>query len=47
MPIEWALRIVVPILNGKGDIRNCSCYGAMKLLRHGLKVLERVLTKAL
>ena len=26
MPVEWALSIVVPITNGNGDIRNCSCY---------------------
>ena len=24
MPDEWALRIVVPIFNGKSDICNCS-----------------------
>ena len=24
MPAEWALRIMVPIFKGKGDIRNCS-----------------------
>ena len=27
----------------KGDIRNCSCYCAAKLLQHGIKVDERVL----
>ena len=26
MPAEWAVSIVVPIFNGKGDIRNYSCY---------------------
>ena len=26
MPVEWALSIVVPIFNGKGNIRNCSYY---------------------
>ena len=39
MPVEWT----VPILKGKGDIRNCSCYTAVKLLEHEMKVLERVL----
>ena len=29
---ESALSIVVPIINGKGDIRNCSFYGGMKFL---------------
>ena len=45
MPAEWALSIVVPIFNGNGDIRNCSCYGAVKLPEHGMKVVERVLQK--
>ena len=43
MPVEWALCIVVPIFKGKGDIRNCSCYEAVKFLEHGMKVVERVL----
>ena len=47
MPAEWALRIVVPIYKGKGDITNCSCYRAVKLLEHGVKVMERVLEKRL
>ena len=34
-------------LQGKGDIRNCSCYRAVKLLGHGMKVKERVLDKSL
>ena len=45
MPAEWALRIVVPIFKGKGDIRNCSCHRTVKLLEHGMKVVERVLEK--
>ena len=47
MPAEWALSIVVPIFKGKGDIRNCSCYGVVKLLEHGVKVVERVFKKRL
>ena len=43
MPGEWALSIVVPIFHGKGDIQNCSCYRAVKLLEHGMKVVKRVL----
>ena len=43
MPAEWALSIVVPIFMGKGYIRKCSCYGAVKLLEHGMKVVGRVL----
>ena len=44
---EWALRIVVPIFKGKGDIRNCSCYRAVKRLEPSMKVVEGVLEKCL
>ena len=27
----------------KGDIRNCSCYRAIKLIEHRMKVVEREL----
>ena len=47
MPVEWALSIVVPIFKGKGDIRNCSWYRAVKLFEHGMNVVERVLEKRL
>ena len=47
MPAEWFLTIAVPIFKGKGDIRNCSCHRAVKLLEHGMKVVERVLLKRL
>ena len=30
---------------GKGDIRNCSCYRAVKLLQYAMKVVERVYEK--
>ena len=33
------------IFKTKGDIRNCSCYVAVKLLEHGIKVVEMVLGK--
>ena len=32
-----------PIFKGKDYIRNCSCYGAVKLLEHRMKMVERVL----
>ena len=47
MPAEWALSIMVTIFKGKGDIRNCSCYRAVKLFECGMKVVERVLEKRL
>ena len=34
MPGEWALSIMVPIFKGEGDIRNCSCHSAVKLLQY-------------
>ena len=43
MPAEWVLSIVVPILKGKGDIRNWSCHRAVRLLEHGMKVVEKLL----
>ena len=42
IPVEWTRRIVAPIFKGKGDIWNCSCHGAERLLEHGMKVVERV-----
>ena len=47
MPVEWALSIVVLFFKRKGDIMNCSCYGALKLLEFDMKVVERVLEKRL
>ena len=41
MPAEWVLSIVVQIFKGKGDIRNCTCYRAVKLFEHHMKVVER------
>ena len=45
MPVEWDLSIVVPIFMGMGDTANCSCYGAVKLLEHGMKVVESCFEK--
>ena len=47
MPAEWALSIVVPIFKRKGDIRNCSCCRAVKLLDHDMNVVEMVFEKRL
>ena len=35
MPVELALSIVVAMFMAKGDIRNCSCQRAVKLLEGG------------
>ena len=39
MPVEYALCVVLPIFIEKGDIRNCSCYRAVKHLEYGMKVM--------
>ena len=43
MPVEWTLSIVVSIFTGMGDIRHYSCYGDVKHLLHGMKVVKIVL----
>ena len=42
MPAKWALSIVVPIFKGNGDIRNCSCYGAVMFFEHGIILVENL-----
>ena len=42
MPKEWELSTVIPIYKGKGDPMEHGSYRAIKLLEHGMKVLERV-----
>ena len=51
MLAKLALSIVVQIFKGKGDIRNCSCYRAVKLLAWSegggngtRKILRRIVT---
>ena len=38
---------LIPIFKGKGDPMECGSYKAVKLLEHGMKVLEGVLEKRL
>ena len=40
MPREWELSTLIPIYKGKGDPMECGSYRAIKLLEHGMKVLE-------
>ena len=47
MPQEWELNTLIPIYKGKGDPMECGSYRAIKLLEHGMKVLERVLERRL
>ena len=44
---EWELSTLIPIYKGKGDPMECGSYRAIKLLEHGMKVLERVLERRL
>ena len=37
--------VVVPIYKGKGDVMKCGSYRGVKLLEHGMKVVERVLER--
>ena len=45
MPEEWKTSVVIPIFKGKGDAMNCGAYRGVKLLEHGMKIVERVLEK--
>ena len=47
MPREWELSTLIPIYKGKSDPMECGSYRAIKLLEHGMKVLERVLERRL
>ena len=45
IPDDWTKSTLVPLYKGKGDPLACGSYRAIKLLEHGMKVLERVLEK--
>jgi hypothetical protein len=47
MPQDWMDSLLVPLYKGKGDARECGSYRGVKLLEHGMKVLERILEKRL
>jgi len=47
MPDEWALSVVVPIFKRKGDAMSCDAYRGVKLLEHGMKIVEKVLERRL
>ena len=42
---EWKTSVVVQIFKEKGDVMNCGSYRGVKLLEHGIKVIERVLER--
>ena len=47
IPNEWKTSVVVPIFKGKGDviIFKRGSYRGVKLLEHGMKIIERVLER--
>ena len=45
IPEDWRRSIIVPVYKGKGDPLDCGSYRAIKLLEHGMKVIEQVLAK--
>ena len=45
MPDEWALSFVVPIFKGKGDAMSCGAYRGVKLLKHAMTIVEKVLER--
>ena len=47
IPVDWKDSILVPLYKGKGDVRDCGAYRGVKLLEHGMKVVERVLERRL
>ena len=45
MPDNWKTSFVVSIYKQKEHVLNCKSYGYVKLLEHGMKIVERVLEK--
>ena len=46
-PDEWRNSLTIPLYKGKGDALQCGKYRGLRLLEHGMKVLERVLNERL
>ena len=47
IPDDWRHSVLVPLYKGKGDVRDCGAYRGVKLLEHGMKVVERVFERRL
>ena len=47
MPHDWKISKVVPIYKKKGKVMDCASYRGVKLLKHGMKVVKRLLEKRL
>ena len=45
MPEDWTTSVMVPIYKEKRDVMNCRVYRGVKLLKHRMKIIEKVLEK--
>ena len=45
IPVDWRKSLIGRIFKKKGEILECENYRGIKLLEHGLKILERILDK--
>ena len=43
MPEDWKQSEIVPIYKQKGDPLECGNYRGIKLLEHGMKILEKII----
>ena len=43
MPEEWRRSVLIPIYKNKGDVQCCGNYRGIKLMRHTMKVWERII----
>ena len=42
---KWQASVLVPIVKGKGDVRNCNTYRGVKLPEHAIMIVEKVLER--
>jgi len=42
IPEDWKSSVVLPIYKGKGDPMKCGSCRGIRLLEHGMKVVERI-----
>ena len=47
MPENWRKSDLLSVYKGKRDVRSCGNYRSIKLLEHGMKVIERIFEKRL
>ena len=45
IPDEWQTSVLVPIFKEKGNVRSCNISRGVKLLKHAMKIVERVLKR--